>query len=79
MMIELPLKIPTSIYNQLQAAARRENQPIDEFLVGLISQNFSPSIPSQIMSVKNQREYLSHYRFVTEWTLPDSYQQAYQR
>ncbi|MBI1925062.1 hypothetical protein HYR99_12540 [Candidatus Poribacteria bacterium] len=72
MMIELPLKIPTSIYNQLQAAARRENQPIDEFLVGLISQNFSPTIPSPLMSVKNQREYLSHYRFVTEWTLPDS-------
>ncbi len=67
MMIELPLKIPTSIYNQLQAAARRANQPIDEFLVGLISQNFPPTIPSQIMLVKNEREYLSHYRFVTEW------------
>ncbi len=39
----------------------------DEFLVGLISQNFPPTIPSQIMLVKNEREYLSHYRFVTEW------------
>ena len=73
-MFELFLKLPSSTYNQLQAAARKENKSIQDVLVELISQRFS----SQAMSVENEREGVCH-RFVTEWALPDEDQQKYTR
>jgi hypothetical protein len=79
-MIELHLKLPLSIYDQLQASAMRQNKSIDDFMVELICQRFSLPIPSiqttpvwaeRSGSLKNERECSYCYRFVTDWALPE--------
>jgi hypothetical protein len=71
MMIELSLKLPPSIYNQLQTAARRENKPVNVFLIALISQRFSSLTPPPVEAVEHERVFLYDHQFVTEWTLPN--------
>ena len=70
-MIELPLKLPESIYVQLQVSARRQNQSIHELLGGLICQKLSLPTPSQEISIGNGANDSSDYQFVTEWALPN--------
>ena len=71
-MIDLTLKLPESLYYQLQAVARRDNRSITDVLVEVFFQNFPPSTLSQAMSVENERE-CSEHRFVTEWALHEDW------
>ena len=65
-MLEFTLQLPKPIYYQVKAAAERDNKPIHDFLVEVISQRFASS--PQAMEVKNESE-SSYYQFVNEWVL----------
>ena len=79
-MVELHLKLPTSIYDHLQTSAKRQNKSIDDFMMELLCQRFSLPTPSpqtipvwadRSGSLKNERESSYYPRFAAEWVLLD--------
>ena len=62
-MVNLKLKLPALLYEQLQSAADEQNRSVDNLLVDILAKRFPP----QTVSIEEESQRDHYQQFATEW------------
>jgi hypothetical protein len=68
--VEIHLKLPESIHNQIQLEAEKQHKPVNDLVIECLMQHLSLLKPQQKPASQTSPN-ADYERFATAWALPD--------